>query len=135
MASIFLKKKLLCAINRFWNTAIWNVFVFMGQSANFKSNAHWVSSLRQTVFFWWNDAHLEHEVQQECKLQSSILLKTSRVYCSKPQDKTGSFQSQHSLGCICKFTIYNFFLSSSPLKVIFCSCRPKQQTLRQSEIY
>ena len=39
-------------------------------------------------------------------------LKTSRVYCSKRRDQTGSFQSHHSFkrgcthGCIRKFTIH-----------------------------
>ena len=52
--------------------------------------------------------------------QSSILLKTSRVYCSKCRDQTGSFQRQHehtiffTHGCTRKFTInYSFFLSVS----------------------
>ena len=41
----------------------------------------------------------------------SILLKTSRVYCSKRRDHNGSFQSQHILhGCTRKFTSNSYFL-------------------------
>ena len=54
---------------------------------------------------------------------NSCLLKMSRVYCSKCQDQTGSFQSQRSLkrelskGSSRKFTItYSLFLSITPCK-------------------
>ena len=40
-----------------------------------------------------------------------LLLKTSRVYCSKRRDHNGSFQSQHFLhGCTRKFTSNSYFL-------------------------
>ena len=46
-----------------------------------------------------------------------ILLKTSRVYCSKRRDNNGSFQSQHILhGCTRKFTSNSYFLLSTPCK-------------------
>ena len=42
---------------------------------------------------------------------ANILLKTSRVYCSKRRDHNGSFQSQHFLhGCTSKFTSNSYFL-------------------------
>ena len=47
--------------------------------------------------------------------QSNILLKTSRVYCSKCRDHNGSLQSQHILHG-CKLTSNSYFLLSTPCK-------------------
>ena len=58
---------------------------------------------------------------------NGILLKTSRVDCSKRRDQTGSFQSHHSFkrdlthGCTRKFTIriyvYSYSYSSHHAKL------------------
>ena len=72
------------------------------------------------------NASILHKNQERCTCKSpwmfqlisfSILLKTSRVYCSKRRDHNGSFQSQHILhGCTFKFTSNSYFLLSTPCK-------------------